>query len=231
MEQRNRREFKYQYTAPDFLRFLVSILGEKEVEASVVLWPNELFGELEKEREKFKHMDEKTLVEHLEEYQQFLSKMREKGIIPGWYLSFDNAVRQHDYPQIKKMSHHNRGEWGTFSDVSNVTLVNPENFLGSKWETVSFSEFLGEKSIQILKEAIPRFVERGYSIVRVYGGLNPQPWEHEYTGGVDYDGHLSAGGGIMTLSGNFPEDFDFRRFVPKKLPGSQKMLEQLARIE
>jgi len=226
------REFKYKYESPGFLRFLVNILGEKGVEASVTLWPNELFGELEEERNRFWKMNGEIFIKNIETYKEFLSKMKSRGIIPGWYLSFDNGFRQNNEPEIKRMNNYpHSSEFSTVHDEPYATLVHPANFIGRKWEAISLNSFEGEESIRRLKDAVATFADNGYALTFVHAGLNPQSWSHEYTGGTDYDGLLSASGGNLTISGHFPEDFDFKIFVPKSLPEGQRMLEQLVRTD
>ena len=225
------REFKYKYENPGFLRFLVNILSGQGVQASVLLWPNEILGELEKERSRFRDMDEEDTLKSLEAYGEFLKKLKNLGIIPGWYLSFDNESRQNNEPEIKKLQHYrNSNRFGTVYDEPYATLVHPANFLGKKWESVSLHNFLGEESIRRLKEAVASFSENGYTLVRVNANLNPRYYTSDhYYDGVDYDGHLSAGEGTLVMYGSFPEDFDFSKLIPKKLTEEKKMLEQLVK--
>jgi hypothetical protein len=230
------RKFKYTYKNPDFLRFLVSILGDKGVEAGVSFWPNEFFGELGQERSRFKKMHREEFMKNLEAYKQFLSKLKAKGIIPGWRLVFDYSFRQNNEPKIEKIYPYSKleNEGLTIDDEPHVTLVHPVNFINGKWEEIDLTNFLGEKSIRRLKEAVEFFSEKGYTLINVSGGLNPQPYTADhYVNGVDYDGHLFATGGIVEISGKLPEDFDFKKFVPGNLPVNQqsKMLEQLVKVE
>lgn len=231
MKQEEWREFKYRYENPDFLNFLVDILGEKGVQAGAYLEAKEM-EEFREEKNNLLSMNEKEFMENFEKYKSLIQTMKGKGIIPGWCLAFNYDYRQNDTPEVKKL-HTNRfgNEFSTVHDEPHLTLVHPENFTGGKWEGISFSNFEGEKSVRRFKESVRGFVEKGYNLIRVSANLNPQPYTSDhYNDGCDYDGHLFAAGGEMTLCGKFPEDFDFNRFVPKQLPQSQKMLEQLVRI-
>ena len=232
MGKREWREFKYRYENIGFLKFLVNMLGEKGVEANVTLWPNELFGELEEERKKFRDMNEKNAKENIEAYRGFVKKLINKGIIAGWRLSFNNNFRQNNEPKIERLSHfRNFNSFGSVFDEPYATLVHPANFMGKKWESVNLNDFLGEESIRRLKETVALFSQNGYTLVDVHAGLNPRSYTSDhYYDGVDYDGHLSARNGILSVYGTLPEDFDFSELIPKKLPEGQKMLEQLVKM-
>lgn len=222
------REFKYKYENPGFLRFLVDILGEKGVVANAYMCPNELDGELEDTRRKFFRMGKEEFERNFESYLQFYSKLREHGIIPGMILKFDYSFGQNDGPKIEQLIPYRREQYEGYSEKLRGLLMSPANFIGKRWEGISFESFFGEQSIRNLKKSVEMFSNEGYSLVQVRANLNPQPYTSDhYHDGVDYDGHLFAGGGNMEISGNFPEDFDFSRFIPKRLPERQKMLDQL----
>lgn len=222
------KKFKYQYTNPEFLKFLVNMLGEEDVEASVFLRAKEM-KEFKEEGEKFRRMSNETLEKNLEIYKEFLSRVSSRGIIFEWNLVFNYEHRQFNEPEIKYTGRNFRP---VVSGEPQITLTDPSNFIGEKWEGVNLSYFQGKESIRKLKKAVLNFTNNGYDLIDVYASLNPQPYTSDhYFDGVDYDGHLFATDGVLEISGKLPEDFDFSKFIPKKFPGRRKMLEQLIREE
>ncbi len=224
------REFKYKYSGGnEFLKFLVmDLLSDKGVVANVYLEvpEMEIFRE---ERNKFSKMDEQTFKENFDRYKEYISRILNKNIIPHYRLNFEGGRRE---PHVKNIRYLKNEHGGVIPEAYELES-HPTNFSRERFQEVSFEGFNGETQIKKLKEAVGKFTEREkYKIVQIRAGLNPRDYTSDhYYDGVDYDGHLFAGGGNFEVSGNFPENFDFRRFVPKILPEGQRMLEQLVRAK
>ena len=212
------RRLEYKYERPEFLKSLVNMLDGNGIEVSVCL-SNESFGEeTQKEKNGFFNMDEKTLMENREAYKEFILKLKNKGIIPGWSLHFNSSFK-HPEMEYTWMRHFSIRD----DEELYATLIHPANFADGKWESIFFNDFKGEKNIRRLKESVRVFSENGYALVHVYATLNLEPYNPKYHyNGVDYSGTLEAGDGILSIMGYFPKDFDFSIFVPKELPEGQR---------
>ncbi len=224
------RKFEYKYSGgSDFLRFLVmELLSDEGVSANVSLEVPEM-EMFVKERNAFSRMDEQTFKENFDRYKDYISRILEKNIVPHFSLNFEGEWKEPTVKNIRYIT----GPYGRVIPEAYELESNPANFSRERFQMIIFEGFNGKEKIRQLKEAVGKFTEGGkYEIFNVKAGLNPRPYTSDhYYDGVDYDGHLFAGGGNMTISGNFPENFDFRKFVPKVLPGRQKMLEQLVRTK
>ncbi|MBI4116433.1 hypothetical protein HY449_01675 [Candidatus Pacearchaeota archaeon] len=224
------KEFKYKYSGgSEFLRFLVTnLLSDKGVAANVYLEVPEM-EMFWKERSEFSRMDEQTFKKNFDKYRNYLSRILNKNIIPHYSLDFNGGDRE---PRVKNIRYIKDQHGGVIPEAYELES-NPANFSRERFQMVYFEGFNGEEQMKKLKESVGKFVEGGrYEIFKVSAGLNPRSYTSDhYYDGVDYDGRLFAGGGNLEIGGHFPEDFDFRIFVPKSLPEGQKMLEQLVRTK
>ena len=216
------REFKYHYNNPIFLNFLLfEILSAKSTVVGTVLELIEM-DNFREERNRFYKMSEEEFKIKLEEYSAFMLKLNQAGIVADKVIEFDCIYHE------GKIT-----EYGPHSLHSHKMLSHPSNLLAGRFAQVSFGGFEGEEKIKRLRETARILIDNnGYRIVNVRAGLNQRPYTSDhYYDGVDYDGHLFAAGGNFNISGYFPEDFDFRKLILKKLPESQKALECLVKID
>ncbi|MEK6849695.1 MAG: hypothetical protein AABY01_03950 [Nanoarchaeota archaeon] len=225
-------EVSFKYESPDTLRVLVNALSENSVEMSVGLkpvLPEQIFSEIYKLTQKIEvirdqipwNEQEKPMLEVLlrlgdiaEEYQ----------ILPLTSLLCDYSIGR-GRPELKNEMVPTNESSKVFAAAHRV--MPPAHMNDRRPLSIYFREARGTDNIQLIKTSVLELPKEKWSVSSVYVGLNPRDWSSEYYGGTDYDAHLSAGKGKITISGDWKEEMVAQKYteqVQKMLVGEQLLL-------
>lgn len=130
---------------------------------------------------------------HVEE---LLTLANEAKVLPFTTLEYDFYLGSRP-----RLQHHMHYGWG---DLGLARGAHPAHFMeGWRPYSIMFSNAREPEDIRMVKEAALAAQEDRYKIIRVSAGLNPRDWDRgcSYSSGTDYDGHLLAEDGKVTIKG------------------------------
>jgi hypothetical protein len=89
-----------------------------------------------------------------------------------------------------------------------------------KWFSVIFEDIARADRVRAAQSAIFAFTRNGYVVTRLSANLDPETIKGDYVDYCTAEARLFAEKGIVTVSGNIPDDFDIKDLMQKELPAA-----------
>ncbi len=219
--QTQEERHNYTYERQDQLKLLISLLAENSLELSVnmkAVVPREFDALIERIlREKQMDTDavralapegsiEERYAAHREVVGNLLEELAKEAerlkVFP--FTSLSCLFPLYWGPDIKHtFPYHFKGH-KRIDELYFRLLASPLALLrGWRFHSIWMEDARDGTNIRVVKDTAVNTPEDQYIITSVYAGLNPRDWGGgcSYTSGTDYDAHLSAENGIITVSG------------------------------
>ncbi|HLF54255.1 MAG TPA: hypothetical protein VI612_00860 [Candidatus Nanoarchaeia archaeon] len=210
----------FSYTSPEQLKLLVGLLAESSIRLDVWMRaavPEEFVG-LREELDRYDvyhHPEDKEQQKRLETEVGKLFELAQTARV----LPF-TSLQDNFYCGGTQIKHKYAFHRAKFKFPWNEAIHPLRILEGWRFYTIGLQEAEKPADIQQVKQTVVNMPTDRYVITNINAGLNPRDYTSDhYYDGTDYDGHLFASNGTITLTGSAA--------VPER---TTKLLEALLKI-